>query len=386
MRRASLFLSLALSAAAIAYCKAPPEASESVIVGYVFAQGGPLQPGQVDAHAMTRINYAFAVIKDGRAVLPEADDSTNLAQLTALRQQNPSLTILLSIGGWLGSGGFSDAALNAQSRAAFADSAATLVTKYGLDGIDIDWEYPALPGAGNRHRKEDKRNFTLLLKQLREKLTSLSKPMHRRLYLTIAAGASAEFLDHTEMAHAAHFLDTVNLMTYDYYEAGSDKITGNHAPLFTNPQDPRQESADASVRAFEAAGVPAGKIILGVPFYGRMWGDVADVNHGLFQPGRPISNSYAPYSVIVATMLNQGFERNWDAVSKVPSLYNRQKKIFVSYEDPESLTAKCAYVTAHRLGGVMFWSYFNDSSGELLATINRVLRPSSSPAGANDPR
>ncbi|MGB6191578.1 MAG: glycoside hydrolase family 18 protein [Terracidiphilus sp.] len=357
-----------------------------MIVGYVFAQGVPLQPGQVDAHAMTRINYAFAVIKDSRVVLPEADDGTNLAQLTALRQQNPSLAILLSIGGWLGSGGFSDAALNAQSRAVFADSAVTLVTKYGLDGIDIDWEYPGLPGEGNRHRKEDKRNFTLLLKQMREKMTEVSKPMHRHLYLTIAAGASAEFLDHTEMAQAAHFLDTVNLMTYDYYEAGSDKITGNHAPLFTNPQDPKQESADASVRAFETAGVPAGKIILGVPFYGRMWGDVADVNHGLFQPGRPIPNSYAPYNVIVATMLSQGYERNWDAVSKVPNLFNRQKQIFVSYEDPESLTSKCEYVTAHKLGGVMFWSYFNDSSGDLLATINRVLRPASSAAGANDPR
>ncbi len=386
MLRASLLLSFALSAAVVAYSKTPPEASQSVIVGYVFAQGGPLQSGQVDAHAMTRINYAFAVIKDGHVVLPTPDDGANLTQLTALRQQNPSLTILLSIGGWLGSGGFSDAALNAQSRATFADSAAALVTKYDLDGIDIDWEYPGLPGAGNRHRTEDKRNFTLLLKQLREKLTALSKPMHRHLYLTIAAGASSEFLDHTEMAPAARFLDTVNLMTYDYYEAGSDEITGNHAPLFTNPQDPKQESADASVQAFEAAGVPASKIILGVPFYGRMWGDVADVNHGLFQPGKPIPNSYAPYSAIVATMLNQGFERNWDATSKVPSLYNRQKQIFVSYEDPESLTLKCEYVTAHKLGGIMFWSYFNDSSGELLATINRMLRPSSSAARANDLR
>lgn len=383
--RASLLLSLTLSAVVIAYCKAPPKVSEPVIVGYVFAQGAPLQSGSVDAHAMTRINYAFAVIKNGRAVLPEADDGANLAQLTALRQQNPSLSVLLSIGGWLGSGGFSDAALNAQSRAVFADSAAALVTKYDLDGIDIDWEYPGLPGAGNRHRKEDKRNFTLLLKQLREKLTELSKPMRRHLYLTIAAGASAEFLDHTEMAQAARFLDTVNLMTYDYYEADSDKITGNHAPLFTNPRDPKQESADASVQAFEAAGVPAGKIILGVPFYGRMWGDVADVNHGLFQSGRPIPNSYAPYNLIVATMLNQGFERTWDPVSKAPSLYNRQKQIFVSYEDPQSLTLKCEYVTAHKLGGIMFWSYFNDSAGELLATINRLLRPSSSPT-ANDSR
>ncbi len=372
-------LSLVLISVAIAATQgeAAQKSPEPVIVGYVFAPGAPLQPGQVDAHSMTRINYAFAVIKDGRAALPEGDDSQNLAQLTALRQQNPSLTVLISIGGWLGSGGFSDAALSAQSRAIFVDSAVALVTKYDLDGIDIDWEYPGMPGVGNRFRKEDMHNFTFLLKDLRERLTMVSKSTHRDLYLTIAAGASLEFLDHTEMAKAAQYLDTVNLMTYDYYEAGADAITGNHAPLFTNPMDPRQESADVSVRAFEASGVPARKIVIGVPFYGRMWGDVADVNHGLFQPGKPVANSYAPYGVIAATMLNSGYDRYWDAASKVPTLYNKAKRIFVSYEDPESLALKCEYIKTHNLGGVMFWSYFNDSSGELVGTIHRALSTAS---------
>jgi chitinase len=137
------------------------------------------------------------------------------------------------------------------------------------------------------------------------------------------------------------------------------------------------------VRAFEAAGVPASKIVLGVPFYGRMWGQVADVNHGLFQSGKPIPNSYTPYSAITATMLNKGYERFWDAASKVPSLYNKNEKIFVSYEDPESLALKCDYVRTHKLGGIMFWSYFNDSSGELLGTINHAMHLRSSADNAN---
>lgn len=359
------------------------QSGEPMIVGYVFPQNGPLQPGQVDAQGMTRINYAFATIKNGRMVLAGENDAANLAELTALRKQNPSLAVLISVGGWLGSGSFSDVALNAQSRSVFIDSAIEILKTYDLDGIDVDWEYPGLVGAGNRFRREDKQNFTLLLKDLRERLTRQSQAIHRKFYLTIAAGASDEFISQTEMAQAAQYLDTVNLMTYDYYEAGSDPITGNHAPLFTDPTDPKKESADDSVKAFESAGVPASKIVLGVPFYGRMWGQVSNANHGLFQPGKSIPGSYVGYNAIATTMLGHGYMRYWDAASKVPYLFNEEKKVFVSYEDPESLRAKCDYVRTNKLAGVMFWSYFNDSNGELLGTINRALKvPSASgPSG-----
>ncbi len=331
------------------------QSAEPVIVGYVFPQNGPLQPGQVDAHGMTRINYAFATVKNGRMVLAGESDSANLEQLTALRKLNPSLAVLVSVGGWLGSGNFSDVALNAQSRSVFIDSAIEILKNYDLDGIDVDWEYPGLVGAGNHFRREDKQNFTLLLKDLRERVTQQSQAIHRRLFLTIAAGASDEYIANTEMARVAQYVDTVNLMTYDYYEPGSDPTTGNHAPLFTDPADPQKESADNTVKAFEAAGVPAGKIVLGVPFYGHMWAQVPSVNHGLFQPGKSIPNSDAGYNAITSTMLGHGFTRYWDATSKVPYLFNDEKRIFVSYEDPESLNAKCEYVRTHNLAGIMFW-------------------------------
>jgi len=170
------------------------------------------------------------------------------------------------------------------------------------------------------------------------------------------------------------YADTVNLMTYDYYEAATDPTTGHHAPLFANPADPKKASSDESVRAFEKAGVPGAKILLGVPFYGREWGEVPDRNHGLFQPGKPIPGAYAPFSAIDSTMLGQGFTRFWDDKAQVPYLYNTEKRIFVSYEDPESLKAKCSYVRSRKLGGVMFWEYFGDSQGKLLNTIDGALR------------
>ena len=343
------------------------------IIAYIFPRDRVIEPGEIAARKLTRINYAFALIQNGRIVTESPVDAPNLATLVGLKQENPSLKVLVSVGGWLGSGNFSDAALTGQSRAQFIDSVIAFIRQYRLDGLDIDWEYPAQTGAGNRFRPEDKRNYTLLLREMRQRFNREQRSLGRPLLLSVAAGASQDFLDHTEMGRVARTVDTVNLMAYDYYEPGSDKITGNHAPLYIDPADPERVSADASVHAFEDAGVPARKIVLGVPFYGHVWGNVAPTNHGLFQTGSPVPNAFARYRDIVANMLNQGYTRYWDTSASVPYLYNEQKGRFVSYEDPESLALKCAYVQHRKLGGVMFWEYYGDASGALLDTIDRAF-------------
>ena len=367
--------SLVLASLALA---APEPDPGPVVTGYVFPQNAVLQPGQIRAQGITRINYAFARIRDGRMVEGFPADAANLAQITALRPQNPNLSVLISVGGWTWSDGFSDAALTDQSRTVFVESAIEFLRRYDLDGIDVDWEYPGQAGAGHTFRPEDKQNYTLLIQALRARLKQEGKKMHRRLYLTVAAGASADYLDHTEMAQVQKYVDSVNLMTYDYYGPGSDAITGNHAPLMTDPNDPKQVSADASVQAFEKAGVPANKILLGIPFYGRIWGEVPDRQHGLFQPGKAIGSGDVPYSAIQETLLNSGFTRYWDALAQVPYLYNAQKQQFVSYEDRESAAAKARYAMAHKLQGVMFWSYLNDPSGALPQAIEQGLRDGAS--------
>jgi len=348
------------------------------VTGYVFTRGTALTPGQVDAKYLTRINYAFANIQGGRMVLGAPADAQNFAQLTALRNVNPRLTVLVSVGGWLWSTNFSDMALTAESRRAFEESVMEFLAQYDLDGLDIDWEYPGLPGAGHPYRAEDKQNFTALLEELRARFDAEAKRTGRRLYLTIAMGAGDDVLAHTEMRKVERYVDTVNLMTYDYYEAGSDATTGHHAPLYADPADPKKASSDETVREYEKAGVPAGKILLGVPFYGRAWGDVPDNNHGLFQPGKTVAGVDAQYSAIVANMLGQGFTRYWDDAAKAPYLYSAEKHIFVSYEDPESLRLKCDYVRSRKLGGVMFWEYSGDPDGQLLGTIGGALGVGSS--------
>jgi chitinase len=358
------------------------QASKPIVAGYVFPQDAALVAGQIDAHSLTRVNYAFANIKDGLMVTGFASDAQNFSFLTGLRKQNPGFTVLVSVGGWLWSNNFSDVSLTPHSRSLFIQSVMEFLHRYDLDGLDIDWEYPGLIGSGHPFRSVDGHNFTLLLKELRKQFDHDSQATHKKLYLTIAAGASDDYLAHTEMKQVQKYVDTVNLMAYDYVEPGSDPLTGHHAPLFTNPADTRNYSGDASVRAFEQAGVPARKILLGMPFYGHVWGEVSDRNHGYLQPGKPVPNAYAPFSAITGSMLNQGFVRYWDPIASAPYLYNSDKHIFVSYEDTESIAAKCHYVLTKKLGGVMFWDYSGDPAGILLGAINQSLRAGA--AGGKD--
>ncbi|HEY3706636.1 MAG TPA: glycoside hydrolase family 18 protein [Terracidiphilus sp.] len=370
--RRILVSSFLLAAAASAFSASPRSTPQ--IVAYIFPQNATLTSGEVDPHSVTRLNYAFANIQDGRMVTGFAHDAENFAFLTALRKENPNLTILVSVGGWLWSTNFSDVSLNSATRATFIHSVAEFITQYQLDGLDIDWEYPGLPGAGHPFRPEDKQNFTALLRELRQHFDRVSRETGRRLYLTIAAGASPEFLAHTDIDKVARIVDTVNLMSYDYYEPGSGPLTGHHAALFTNPADPEKTSADASVRAFEKAGVPAGKLVLGIPFYGHAWTDVPPTSNGLYQPGKPAPRTGAPFSQIETTMLGHGFTRYWDPTSQVPSLYNPETRTFVSYEDPESIAGKCKYVRAHKLGGIMIWDLESDDPARtLIKSVNAGL-------------
>jgi chitinase len=125
---------------------------------------------------------------------------------------------------------------------------------------------------------------------------------------------------------------------------------------------------------FLAAGVPRQKLVLGVPFYGRTWAEVEPRDKGLYQAGKaPRERVDARYGN-VATLMRQGFERIWDPVAQAPFLWNAEKRLFVSYEDPESLARKCRYVREQGLAGMMFWEYSVDPSGALLDAIATGLR------------
>jgi GH18 family chitinase len=372
MRRTVLLVSCLLAAGGVA-ARAAATARPAVIA-YVFPRDRVLEPHAIRAEKLTHVNYAFANVVGGKVVEGSPHDAYNLKVLTGLRQYHPHLKVLVSVGGWTWSKGFSDAALTEKSRRVFVASAVGLVRRHDLDGFDVDWEYPGLPGDDNPHRPEDKQNFTALMAGLRQALDREGARTGRRLLLTFAAGASRDFIDHTEMAKVQAVVDFVNLMTYDFRVASPGEPAGHHANLHPSPADPRQVSADGAVADFLAAGVPPSKLVLGVPFYGRAWEGVESPDR-LYREGRPPAQRLeSSHSALAALVGREGWERRWDESAQVPYLWNEAKRTFVTYEDEESLRLKGRYVREKGLGGVMFWEYHADRSGALLDTLDAALR------------
>lgn len=334
----------------------------------------------IRADKITHINYAFVNVIDGQVCFDNSIDNTamkkeDILELHTLKKINPDLKVLVSVGGWTWSGGFSDAALTEASRRKFAVSAADFVEAFNLDGIDIDWEYPNHPGAGNTYRPEDVHNFTLLLQAVREELDRLSvrKRNDKHYLLTIATGASKRYVENTELGELQRYLDFLNIMTYDFYHGG-DHRTGHHSNFqpSASPQLDKTNIIEA-VDLHVQAGVPLRKINLGIPFYGRKWTGVKSAeNHGLFQEAESVGDIIF-YRQIVPLLRNDAYQQHWDEAAQAPYLWNPEERIFISYENPRSIANKVRYLKEKGLGGAMFWEYSDDYQGELLNTLDQAL-------------
>ena len=342
------------------------------LVAYVHG-GEPEALARIGAEKLTHVNYAFAnVTPGGEVVLEREEDAARLAALVALRERNPDLKVLLSVGGWSWSDHFSDAALTAESRERFARSAVAVAEAHGLDGLDLDWEYPGQPGDGNTYRPEDRETFTLLLAAVRAALDEAAGRGGPSL-LTIAAAAGQRYLDHTDMAAAQRHLDFVNLMTYDFHGGWSAR-TGHHANLHPAPATPGASSTSGAVDLILAAGVPAEKVVVGAAFYGYGWTGVEGGADGLGQPHSGEVTAYGYADLVDRFIEHDGYRRLWDDDAQAPTLWNADAQTFISYEDETSVAMKAEYVEARGLGGLMYWQHGHDPAERLLDAAHRVLR------------
>lgn len=391
-------------------------AAGKIVVGYFPAWGiyEDYFVRDIDASKLTHINYAFANVKDSRCVVGVtqagvgdawADYQRNMSasesvdgcadaweqslkgnwnQLRKLKRLHPQVKILISLGGWTWSQGFSDAALP-ENREAFVASCIDAfilgnlpydpVSNTGgsgaaaglFDGFDIDWEYPVCCGlAGNTYRPEDKENYTALLAEFRRQLDEIDPD----LLLTIAAPAGPHNIDNLELEQFARYLEFINLMTYDFHGAW-DPHTGHLAPLYPASDDPYAEaglSVDETVRNYLDRGVPREKLVLGLPFYGRSWTGVppGPEENGLYQkssgagPGERDEPGMLNYSTI-AQSYEHSFNKFRDAEAGVPWLYNGSD--FISYDDPTAIASKADYILKENLAGAMFWTLMSDLKG-----------------------
>lgn len=326
---------LVVALTAVVASEAKGRGAEKRIVGYVTSWSKTLP----DAKALTNINYAFGHVTDSFDGV-RIDNPSRLKEVVALKKKNCRLAVQLSVGGW-GSGGFSEMAADADKRKAFAADCRRIVDEYGLDGIDIDWEYPGSGAAGISYSKDDKDNYVLLMKELR-------KALGKGKLLTLASPATMGFY---EFKPVMPYVDFVNVMAYDL-----NRPPYHHSSLFRSPLS-GDMTADEGVRAHIDGGVPPSKIVLGVPFYG----------HGK----RGVFDDFVNYRNISP---EEGMKEVYDEKACVPYLVDGNGDMVLTYDNPRSLERKCRYVNDMGLGGIMFWEVDGDTpDGSLLQTLRRSL-------------
>jgi chitinase len=377
------------------------------------------------AERLTHINYAFANVapasgSDPRVVCQiadswadyvrpaTADDAVdgvaelydertlhgNFNQLKKLKAMFPRLKVFMSLGGFTFSGHFSDASLTDESRRTLVTSCVDMfihgqlpavspggptVDASGLfDGLDIDWEWPGNCIAGCASRPEDTQNFTLLLREFRRQLDAAGRKTGKHYELSTFMPAGVPNIDNMEVARVARLVDFMTLQGYDLH-GGWESRTNFQSALFSSRDDPAptpQLTVDFVVDTYLRRGVPRQEIVVGVPFYGRGWVGVPDINDGLFQQATGEAPGPPEYKALTLLEHTPGWNSFRDRSSGGAHwIFNPAAGIFWGFDDQAEMRRKANYVDRRDLGGVMFWELTgDDAEGTLVKTLHRHLR------------
>ncbi len=355
-------------------------------------------PEEIDVSQLTHINYAFAdlcwkkfgsgpaecrneelplqadYVYDGEVIIGDAEfDLRNFASFERIKEAHPHLKLLVSVGGWSWSNNFSHVAATEITRRAMANSAVAFMREYGLDGLDIDWEYPVEGGEPDNSRSpEDKANFTLLMKTIREAFDAAGSEDGNYYLLTIASGQGDNFVVNADLGQSSAYLDFINIMTYDY--SGSWELFAHHnAPLYYDSEHPKDYAARNNVSGGAVGhlngGVPAHKLVLGLPFYGKGWAGCSDggeygactsIPTGTWEAGvfdvADLEDNFAG---------RNGYVKHWNEAAKTAYLWNEETGTFITYNDETSMKYSASFVKSLNLAGVMSWEVSGDRNRTL---------------------
>lgn len=319
------------------------------IIAYYTGNGEEIKQWPVEK--LTHIIFSFLKIQNDSLTFHNEKQETSIRQLVALKKQYPQLKIMVSIGGWGGCSFCSELFASAERRKVFTATTVALFKKYEIDGLDLDWEYPAIEGfPGHKYMAADKDNFTDLIKDLR-------KEMGNDFLLTFAAGGFVKYLEQSiDWDAVIPSVDFVNLMTYDLV-GGYATVTGHHTPL--GNYKPNQESTAKCVDWLLNKKVPAQKLIIGAAMYARVWENVPDTGNGLYQSGK-FKQGVAYYDFSTYFSDTSGYKYYWDKKAKAPYQYNASKKLFATFDDKNSIREKTRFIRKKKLGGIMFWELGQD--------------------------
>lgn len=368
-------------------------AKQTRIYGYypewgVYAAHNYFTPDKIAWDQLTHISYAFGIVENGVVVTHDTEKGPELMKEIATASKAAGVKNILSVGGWTNSeeGVFEAATSTDEGVEKLAQSIVDYIVKWKFDGVDIDWEYP--------DTDVEKTQFTNLITSLRNKLDVLGKQNDIYYQLSAAVTVNHNKIAYINPAVTASLLDSVNVMAYDIHGA-FDAITGHNAPLYPNSQDEDQKLNVSSALSdyVNTWGVAKNKLTVGVPFYGRGWGNVEPTEivkglPGLFAAGTATvhgawddEDQYTgtnPFYVLQEKIASGDYTRYWDSESHVPYLYNAKTKEFLTYDDEASITDKVNYIKDQGLGGAIIWDISGDSSDHTLGKIVATLKASDS--------
>ncbi|WP_435015616.1 glycoside hydrolase family 18 protein [Tundrisphaera sp. TA3] len=321
------------------------EPAEKVFVGYLF---GP--PRDVDYKLYTHLCHAFLTADaDGTIRLPRGADG---AELTA-KAHAEKVAVLLSLGGWGWDDQFRRIAADPAIEARYVDRVMEVIDRADYDGIDLDWEYP--------DTADEVAGFETLSRHFRERLDDLGKRKGRPMRLTMAASSNAGTLKWLDTAFLTRTYDWINVMTYDMAGDWTD-YAGHNAPLFASTKAPRGRGpSTAATIAFllDERKLPADKIALGLPLYGRAFA-VAEpyAIKPKVAPKTKLPNG--DYRNVHKLLAEGGWKRTWDDEAKVPWLIAPDRSAVIGFDDAESIATKTEWAMKKGLRGVFFWQIHGD--------------------------
>lgn len=376
MKKLFVLFSVVLSILAYS-CKTGEDPADKgpTVMAYYYTRWENFKPETLPYDKLTHIIFSFTEVIDNEMKFPEDTLDLMLEALVGQKKNYPHLKVMIACGGWAGSGGFSEMARSAENRAKFVKSVVKFIRKYKLDGLDIDWEYPGLPGMGNPYIPEDKENFTALMCELREGLNSICK--HQ--ILTFAGAGWERAFDHIEIEKVMQCINYINVMSYDL-AGGNDPYTSHHtnlglikmediagtpaaAKMIEGGDSTKPFSTEKIVSFLIDKGVDPAQIVIGSNFSGRAWQGVPPENNGLYQLNRGRWRGRGSYANIREAMEDKnGYVRYWDSIAKAPYLYSATDSVFITYDDTMSVRLKTRYVIDNGLGGIMFWQLGADTA------------------------
>lgn len=345
-----------------------------------YSHGAALSDAPVEA--LTHLVYAFGKLQPDGTLLPGdffadqvririgADKQLyrgNYGLIPLVKQRNPQLKVLLSIGGWNWSLHFSDVAADAAKRQRFIDSALTLARRHGFDGFELDWRFPVVgghPDAGKR--PDDFVNFQRLLRELR----AACQARHQACELALTASPQPEARPPGDWAALSREADFISLIATDFRGSWSGE-TGHKSPLHAPTGQP---SISAGIAGLRKLGVPADKLVLMLPAQASSWQGAPASNHGLGQPhkGSPWGtwdnektgpSGIFTYREVLDMRADPAFVEHWDELAQANTLYRAQDGLLLSYESERSLAGKLAWADEQGLGGIALWEVSSDLPG-----------------------